>query len=808
MLKNYLTVAFRNLKRNKFYSIINIVGLSIGLISMILIFLFVRDELSYDLHHVNHERIYRLESHFIIQGKDDFFALNSLPFAQAMKDEYPEIEEIVRFREKGNTTFKIGEKQLTEGRVFLADSTVFNVFTYPLIYGDPNTALTKPFSIVITESMAKRFFGNENPMGKVLENGPGLNYTITGVMKDVPKTAHLQFNALCSLSSLLATGGPGRFDTGVPGNFWNIGYMAFMMVKEGTDPQIFLDRFPAFYDKYMKALGDQINSSYQLMLTPLADIHLHSKLDWDLPTGNIAYVRIFTLVGIFMMLIACINYMNMATARATKRAREVGIRKAVGGDRGSLIRQFLGESLLMTFIALIVAVITAELLLPVFNQLSGKSIEFNIFKDYMLTLDIIGLTILVGIVAGSYPAFYLSSFNPIQVLKSSTNSSKRGSALRKVLVFIQFTISVVMIIGTLVVLDQIHYLQSKPLGYSKDNIVYFSLQDSTVRKQVPNLEEAFKQNPHILGTGASNSIPGDETAKLVLFVESDDGYVEKPLDLFWVDYNYLPLLDYQLVEGRFFEEDMKTDQAGGVMINETLAKRYGWTEPIGKKISFGLNDDGTPAAETKVIGVIRDFNYRTLHSNIEPIVVLLGGENAINLSTMFVKISAENQRETIEYIQRTWEEMIPQYPCDCTFLEDSINQKYDAEKRLGRIFGYLAFLCIFIACMGLLGLSVFVAEQRTKEIGIRKVMGAEIHHIFFLMTREFMGLVAISTIFAMPISWYLLDKWLQSFAYRVQVGWIWLLSGAVIGLTIAFLTIAWQAFKAARSNPVNALQYE
>ncbi len=808
MLKNYLIVALRNLRRNKFYSVINIIGLSIGLISMILIFLFVRDELSYDKHHINHERIYRLESHFNIQGKDDYFALNSLPFAQAMKDEYPEIEEIVRFREKGNTTFKIGEKQFTEQKVFLADSTVFKVFTYPLIYGDPNTVLAKPFSIVLTESMAKRYFGNEDPIGKVLENGPDLQYTVTGVMKDVPKTSHIQFNALCSLSTFAAIAGAARFDTGNPGNFWNIGYMAFMMVREGTNPQIFLDRFPSFYEKYMKAIGDQINSTYELMLTPLADIHLYTKLDWDLPTGNIAYVRIFTLVGIFMMLIACINYMNMATARATKRAREVGIRKAVGGDRGSLIRQFLGESLLMTFIALILAILAAELLLPVFNQLSGKVIEYNIIKDYILTLEIIGLSIIVGVIAGSYPAFYLSAFNPIQVLKSSTLSGKRGSALRKVLVFIQFTISVVMIIGTLVVLDQIRYLQSKPLGYSKENIVYFSLQDSTVRKQVPNLEEAFKQNPNILGTGASNSIPGDETAKLVLFVESEDGYVEKPLDLFWVDYNYLPLLDYQLAEGRFFDEEMMTDQEVGVMINETLARRYGWTEPIGKKISFGLTDEGTPANETKVIGVIRDFNYRTLHSNIEPVVVLLGGKNAVNLSTMFVKISAENTRETIDFIKRTWNELIPQYPCDCTFLEDSINQKYDSEQRLGRIFSYLAFLCIFIACMGLLGLSVFVAEQRTKEIGIRKVMGAEIHNIFVLMTREFMGLVAISTLFAMPIAWYLLDKWLQSFAYRVAVGWVWLILGALIGLSIAFLTIAWQALKAAKSNPVNALQYE
>ncbi len=808
MLKNYLTVAFRNLKRNKFYSLINIIGLSIGLISMILIFLFVRDELSYDRHHVNHERIYRLESHFNIDGKDDYFALNSLPFAQAMKDEYPEIEEIVRFREKGNAIFKIGEKQFTEQRVFYADSTVFNVFTYPLIYGDPNMVLTKPFSIVITESMAERYFGNENPIGEVLENGPGMQFTVTGIMEDVPKTSHIQFNALCSLSTLVALGSAARFDTGNPGNFWNIGYMAFMMVREGTDPQVFLDRFPAFYDKYMRAVGDQINSTYELMLTPLARIHLYTKLDWDLPTGNIAYVRIFTLVGIFMMLIACINYMNMATARATKRAREVGIRKAVGGDRGSLIRQFLGESLLMTFIALILAGIAAELLLPVFNQLAGKQIEFNIIKDYVLTLEIIGLTILIGIVAGSYPAFYLSAFNPIQVLKSSTISRRQGGLLRKVLVFIQFTISIVMIIGTLIVLDQIRYLQSKPLGYSKDNIVYFSLQDSTVRKQVPNLQEAFGQNPNILGTGASNSIPGDETAKLVLFVESEEGFVEKPLDLFWCDHNYLQLLDYRLAEGRYFDEEMMTDQEVGVMINETLAHRYGWTEPIGKKISFGLTDEGEPAQGTRVIGVLRDFNYRTLHSNIEPVVVLLGGKNAINLSTMFVKISAENTRETIDFIKREWEELIPQYPCDITFLEDSINQKYDAEKRLGRIFGYLAFLCIFIASMGLLGLSAFVAEQRTKEIGIRKVMGAEVHNIFLLMTREFMLLVAVSTVVAMPVAWYMLDKWLQSFAYRVDIGIVWLILGGLIAIAIAFLTITWQALKAARSNPVTALQYE
>ncbi len=811
MLKNYLIVAFRNLKRNKFYSVINILGLAIGLTCMILIMLYVNDELSYDKHHLNHERVYRLESHFTIQDKDDYFALNSLPFAQAMKDEYPEVEEIVRFREKANTMFKLGEKQFFENAIFFADSTVFKVFTYPFIYGDPATALTKPRTIVITKSMSERFFGSANPIGEELETGSRQKLTVTGVIEDLPKNSHVLFNALISMKTLEAFYGPERFDTGNPGNFWNIGYMAFMMVKEGTDPQIFYDRFPDFYDKYMRAVGDAINSSYELMLTPLADIHLHSRLDWDLPTGNIVYVRIFSIVGLFLLIIACINYMNMATARATRRAREVGIRKAVGGGRGSLVRQFLGESVLMALISLVLAIILAELLIPIFSQMTDKQITFNPFERPMLSLAIVGLTLFVGLVAGSYPAFYLSAFKPVQVLKASALSTRRGSTLRKLLVFMQFTISVVMIIGTLIVIGQINYLKTKPLGYAKDNIVYFEVRDTVISRQIPNLKEEFKNNPNILGTGASNSVPGEETAKLVIFVESEDGYKEEPMNLIWVDNDYLPLLEYQLVEGRYFDEEMKTDMEQGILINETFAREYNWMDdPLGKKISFGRGDDGSYEIELSVIGVLKDFNYRTLHNNIEPLAILLGGEGAAmgNLSRMYVKISAENTAETIQYMKEAWEKHIKEYPFQFKFLEDSLNTLYESERRLGLIFSYLAFLCILIACMGLLGLSVFITEQRTKEIGIRKVMGAEVGNIFILLVKGFMTLVSVSTLVAMPIAWVALDKWLQNFAYQVEINWLWLIAGAGIAILIAFLTIALQALRAARSNPVSALQYE
>ncbi|MCD4796157.1 MAG: ABC transporter permease [Candidatus Cloacimonetes bacterium] len=806
MFKNYLKVAVRNLLRKKFYSTINILGLAIGLTCTILIGLFVQNELSFDKHHENYERIYRLESHFTIQESDDFFAATAFPLGPALKLEFPQdVEEFCRFMPMDNNIFQIDDKKIFEDNVYYADSTLTSFFTHKFISGSPDEALNDPNEMILTESFAKRIFGDKDPIGKVLNTGYGFGFTITGVIEDVPYDSHLRFEAVGSMITLENFFGKERYHSMESGSFWNISIFSYIMLTKTGNIQNVLDGYPAFNEKYLKPVGEQINSKFQLMVQPLADVHLHSDLGYDLPTGNIAYVHIFSIVALFLLLIGCINYMNMATAQSANRSTEVGIRKVVGAQKSYLRSQFLMESLILTFLALLLALIATELFLPAFNEIVDRHLSFNIAENLNFFLGIAGITLIVGFVAGSYPAFYLSSFIPVEVLKGKMGKSK--GTLRKILVLLQFSISIIMIVGTFTVIQQLNFLRDKDLGFDKENVVVLTVRDTTGVKNLEAFQDELLKHSQILKAGTSSSIPGKGVGILVQRYETLDGSMaEKGINFVFIDNDYIDVMDMKIIKGRNYDPELTTDLEESIIINQACANVLGWgDDPIGKKLGFGANLDGTSTRDTRVIGVVKDFHYNSLHNKIDPIVILLSDRPLRNIS---LRIRQENIEKTLKYIEEKWNEFCPTFPFDYIFLDESLNEQYIAEQKIGRVFTYFSIMCIFIACLGLFGLASYTAEQRTKEISIRKVMGASVLNIVFILSKEFSLWVILANIIAWPLAYLALKKWLENFAYSVDLSFFAFLGAGVLALIIALITINFRSIKAALTNPAEALKYE
>lgn len=808
MFDNYLKSAIRSITKNKFYSVLNAIGLAIGISAFIFIFLYVRNEVTYDQYHEKADRIFRIESDFTISQKHDQFAIVPIPMAPAMKLEIPGIEAFCRFDEVGNSLFRHGDKEFYEENFFFADSTVFDVFTYNLLLGNPKSCLTEPFSIVISESIARKFFGTENPMGLIMESGSGRKYKVTGVMEDVPKNSHLHFDALLSASTLASIVGPDNFNSMEPGRFWNIGVYAFLLLSENTSIDDIHQKFKAVYDKYMKAVGDSFNASFNLMTTPLVETHFSKNLSSDRPKGNMSYIYIFSVVAIFILLIAAINYMNMATARSAKRAREVGIRKVAGAYKNQLIGQFLTESTLLAFFSLIIAIILVYILLPDFNTLSGKQLEFDLIGQPGLFLFILVVTLFIGLVSGSYPAFFLSSFKPVTVIKGTGfEKGAKGGWLRKILVVLQFSIAIIMIIGTFVVSNQLSFLRHKDLGFQKDNMIVLELQDSAFRSRVSTFKEELLKNSSILSVTNSTGIPGNNSWIQVMRVEKDTARIDIAMILTIVDYDYLKTYGIEIVEGRDFDKNMGTDAEEAVIVNETTVKEFGWGDKaLGKKIHYGFELDGTGGRMLKVIGVVKDFHFNSLHNKVVPIMIFLSDFNKYYLS---LRVNPENFDQTKEYIETKWNEMGAKRPFDYEWLKDTWDGMYESEQKLGVIFTVASALTIFIALLGLLGLSSFVAEQKTKEIGIRKVMGATFGNILLLLYREFVYLILIAFAIAIPLAWWQLSNWLDaSFVYHVSVSFLTILSAGFLAIFISLLTISFHSVKAGMSNPVDAIKYE
>jgi putative ABC transport system permease protein len=808
MILNYLKSTLRNLNRNKFHTVLNITGLSIGLAAFILILLYVRDELTYDKSNDKYDRIYRLESNFSISGRHEKFAIVPIPMGPAFKLEFPEVENTVRLLNTGNTLIRSGDKEYYEENFYFADSTIFDIFSYHFILGSPEKALTEPLTMVLTRKTARKYFGDENPVGQVLRTGNDRSCKITGVIEDLPVNSHLKFDALLSATSLMQGTTPEDFNSMDPIRFWNIGVYTYILLNKNASIEAIYDKFPHFYEKYMKPIGDQINSSFELMTTPLAEQHFSSGLSSDLPTGNKAYIYIFTAVAIFILLIAAINYMNMATAKSSNRAREVGVRKVVGAHRTQLIKQFLSESLLLSVLALVISLVLVYLLMHDFNVLTGKELNFSMLRQPVIFLSIILVTLLVGLTAGSYPAFFLSSFQPVNVLKGRYSGNvKRTGLLRKILVVFQFFIAIDMIIATLVVTHQLNFMRHKDLGFNKENLVLLELQDTAFRNKAESFKKELLTDPDITDVTNATGVPGQINWIQVVRVETPNGMKDNALILAQTDFDFIKTMGMQIVKGRDFDRNMGTDKEEAVIINETGVKTLGWEDdPIGKKIQYGFDLEGSQGRILKVIGVVKDFNFRSLHNKIEPVILFI---SPVPRYIMAVRIKGDNLRSTLGFIESKWHDFGAKRPFDYEFMDQSLDEMYQAEHKLGIIFRIAAFITIFIALLGLLGLSSFIAEQRTKEIGIRKVHGATMGNITELLLKEFIMLILIAFIIAVPLAWWRLSIWIdQSFIYHDRIRWVTFAIAGLLALGIGTLTISFYILRAATASPVNAIKYE
>lgn len=799
MLKNYLIVAIRNLFRQRIYSLINILGLAIGLACSFLIILYIYHEISFDKFHDDYENIYRVANKGEIAGDFLNVAVSSSPMVPELIKNYPEIESGTRINEAGEIFLNYNDRKFYEENFLYADSTFWDVFSFKMLNGDPSKALSKPYTMVLTESTAKKYFGEENPIGKVIELNGEQKYEVRGIVSDPPKNSHFTFNGLLSYITIYEQRG-NNFDA----NRWgSLSLHSYVKVNPNIDKQPFERKLSLLvYDKMKELMGESLDSSNIKIipyLQPLSSIHLHSNLMAEINDNNdITNIYIFGAIAIFILIIACINFMNLSTARSAKRAKEVGLRKVHGAVKKQLIFQFLSESVLISLISLVIAIVIVELVIPPFNQMLDVELNHQLFKQLPILLLFFSIAIITGIFAGSYPAFYLSAFQPIKVLKGHIDKLPSSFSVRNILVVLQFAVSIFLIISTIVIYNQIEFIRNKKLGFDKENIVVIPLRGEAMRGKFEYFKNEFKNVASVKSVSAASSVPG--------FNLNGSGFIPEGIDEtdpwlvynFGVDYNYADCFGLEMKKGRFFSKEFPTDTAA-IIINETLFKRTGWEDPIGK--TFISGDD----QEFKVIGVVNDFHFKSLEAVIEPLILFLGTETQRFLN---IKMQSGNISENLKLIEYKWNSIESEFPFDYFFLDKRLERLYRSEQKMGTIFIYFTILAIFIACLGLFGLAAYIAQQKTKEIGIRKSLGASVNQLMFMLSKEFTKWVIISNIIAWPIAYYAMNYWLQNFAYTTKITiWIFLLSG-LIALLIAIITVSYQSFKAAILNPSKSLKYE
>lgn len=806
MFKNYVLSAVRNFKKNRFYSIINILGLSFGITAAAFILLYITEEMGYDKHFANYQTLYRLESDFSINNKHDKFALTSLPLGPVFKTEMPEIESYARFINNENVVFKYADKEFYEKKVFFADSAAPVMFTLNFIEGDAKSSLVNPFTMIVSESTARKYFGDGEAYGKTLVSGENRGYKITGIFKDLPQNTHMPFDILLSIESLATIYGNDNFRSVRPESFWNVNSYTFIKLKNPGDIAIIHERAKAFYVKYMKTVGDQLNATFNLMTTRLDQIHLTTKLTGDFPAGNKSYMYLMGLVGIMILVLAAINYMNLATARATKRAREIGLRKVSGADRFQLAWQFVTESLVLSVIALVISVALIQLFLPLFNEMADKQFKLDFFHNPQIYIMIAAIAVVTGLFSGLYPAIYLSSFQPSNVLKGKVIIGRQSSWLRKGLVTFQLIISVIMITGTIIIYNQLNYMRNADLGFKKENVMVMEVQDTTFLKRMDSFRGELKENPNIVSTSMSRSVPGSGLSIQVMLVEKEGKMEEFVLNNIPCDQEFADLLGLEFVQGRNFSRDIKTDDTLSIIVNEATVRALEWgDDAIGKKINMDFGIDGKGGTPRKVIGVVKDFHFTSLHNKVEPLVLFIP---RFPLNVLSVRLKEGSGSNTINFIKSKWESFGNNRPFDYYFLDENFDNKYAAEAKLGKVFATFALLSIIIALMGLLGLSSFVTAQRTKEIGIRKVLGASVEGIVGLLYKESLILVIIACIVALPISWYLISNWLDNYAYHISFTWVTFLSATLTAIIVCIASVSYHTLLAANSDPVKSIKYE
>jgi putative ABC transport system permease protein len=805
MLKNYLKTALRNLWKNKGFSAINIIGLATGLAVFLMIVLYVTDELNYDGYNKNADRIYRLDADIYFNNTQFNAVTTPEPLAATLVKDYPQVEAMVRFNYQGDILVKKDEQNIQDHHAVFADSTLFKVFTLPMIEGDPSTALNGPNSIVIDETTAKRYFNSTDVVGKTLYIDNAANCKITGVIKDIPRQSHFHFSFIRPMRDSYR---------GNAEQWLNNNVQSYVLLKPGVTQAFMQSRVNATIDNYLakqletlvhtslKNLEKQGNHFYYPLL-PLRKIHLHSDKSYEFEAnGNITSVYIFSVIAIFILAIACVNFMNLSTARSSNRAKEVGIRKVAGSLRSHLIMQFLTESVLLSFFSFLLAVLIALLILPLFNQLAGKQMHISSLFFSWLLPAMTALVFVVGCLAGSYPAFYLSSFQPVKVLKGTIAKGFKSSCLRISLVVFQFIISIILIIGTIVIYNQLDYLRSRKIGYDREQVLVLH-NTYPLDKQVKTFRQEILKIPGAENATISSSLPtGTNFNENGWFRDAAfDATKAVILTNFYVDENYVPTLGMQMIRGRNFSADYPTDSTG-IILNEAAAKLFGFKDPL-KEILYRPGDDDKPMA-FHVVGVVKDFNYSSMHNKVAPLVMEFTGRGG----NIAVRIHTKNIASLIDHVQTKWNAMAPGQPFSYTFMDADFNNIYHAEQRTGKLFISFAIFAIFIACLGLFGLVTYAAEQRTKEIGIRKVLGAKPGGIVAMLSKDFARLVLLASLVSFPIAWWAMNKWLQSFAYRINISWWIFVVAAASAIMIALITVSFQAIKAAIANPVKSLKTE
>lgn len=795
MLKNYLTVAFRSFIKSKSFSLINIAGLSIGISTCILISLFVLDEVSFDRFHEKADRIYRVTELLHLPTEERHQVVTSPPMAPALERSFPEVLKSTRLN-FSTRTIAYKDNKYEDTKILYADSAFLQMFTFPIVAGNPDKALIEPYSVVLTERAAKKYFGDEDPINKIMALSDTLSLTVTAVIENVPTNSHLQFDAVMSRSTLT------KMMNGEPeDNWYNNGYYSYILLPEGYDFHKLEAKVPAFLDKEMGS-DRKTGIWYDLIFQPLTSIHLHSTAVFDIgPNGNIKYVYTFSAIAILVLLIACANYINLATAKSVNRAKELGMRKVVGARKNQLIAQLMGESFLVTLLAFIVAIAIVSAALPSFNILTGKHIDIGALGRPDVLAAIVTIFLMISVFAGGYPALLMSSVSPLKTMNDYGRRGNAGNLVRKGLVVFQFSMSIILISSTIVIFQQIDFMQSRNLGLHKDQVMQIEMPFS-VRSRSQVVRDELAKIPGVSAASLSSFSYADPPGNVIVLPE---GAAESEMSseaTFVVDADFIPTFGIKLLAGRNFIKGNVADDSSSFIINEQAVKRFGWGTPadaIGKKLNWGLGKKG------QVIGVVQDFNFKSLHSSIRPLIMHIIPDWYWNVS---LKIEATDIPAVVKAVEVHWKELDPDFKFSYTFMDQDFQKLYKAEDQTRTIVGLLAILAIFIACLGLFGLAAFIAEQRTKEIGIRKVLGATAAGIITLMSKDFLKLLIIAFVIAVPIAWYAGSEWLTGFAFHTDVAWwIFAIAGGA-SATIAILTVSFQSVKASLMNPVKALRTE
>jgi putative ABC transport system permease protein len=801
MLKHYSTTAFRHIKRQKTYSIINIAGLSLGIAFFILIMLYVQFELSYDRYNKNAHRIYRVAQELPpghTHGGKTKMVNTMPPLAPALIQEFPEIESAARLFRRRDVLFSRDNQHFLEKEILFADPEIFDIFSISLVMGNPRTALNDPYSVVLSQRLASKYFGNENPLGKILRYGDTYDLKVSGILENMPQNSHFTLNVVLPFETY---GTIAALDL----EKWQNNFCAtYILMAEGTDPDDLVHKIPDLYRKYADPDNWPGGRRYcRPFLQSLTKIHLYSDLDGELaPNNSIKNIYLFSTIAFLILIIACINYMNLATARSTQRGKEVAVRKVVGAQRLHLIKQFYGESFIFVLITVTTSLALVYLLLPAFNAFVERDLGLSPLNNPVFILSILAIIGFVTLLAGSYPALLLSSFLPVFGLKKQIIRGQKGSLLRNALVVFQFAVSVVFIISSLVVRQQLGFMKNKDVGYEKDQIVVIRLHDQNVKKSLQALKTEMKTNPNVMAVTATDALPNNIQSEIgPKWPGMPEGFDYFDIYISYVDDDYLDVYGIELAQGRNFSKEFPSDAKSAFIFNETLVKTLGWEQPLEKEFQ---NWDGETG---RIVGVVKDFNFHSLHRHVDPMCLYYRKDQRwiYYLST---KIRGGYIPETIDFLKKTWKEFSPSYPFDYSFFDDIFDMAYLSEYRLGTMFNIFSSLAVAIACLGLFGLAAFTAEQRTKEIGIRKVLGASGQSIFVLLSKEFTKWILISNGMAWPIAYFATDRWLQNFAYRAPLTpWIFILATS-LAAAVAIGTVASQTIKVSSTNPVTVLRYE